>query len=186
MAFQAFSLARVRGPLASAAALALLGACSTQTAVPTAAPAPDGPAPAPIVSEAPASEVASGYRSGMATVYAEKHMAAAANPLATEAGRRILRQGGSAIDAAVAMQAVLTLVEPQASGIGGGAFLLYWDGKRVRAYDGRETAPAGVDANLFLRPYGTPMGFSEARIGGPFGRRARRAARAGAGTSAAR
>ncbi|AMP69220.1 gamma-glutamyltransferase family protein [Ralstonia solanacearum] len=164
MAFQAFSLARVRGPLASAAALALLGACSTQTAVPMAAPAPDGSAP--IGSEAPASEVASGYRSGMATVYAEKHMAAAANPLATEAGRRILRQGGSAIDAAVAMQAVLTLVEPQASGIGGGAFLLYWDGKRVRAYDGRETAPAGVDANLFLRPDGTPMGFSEARIGG--------------------
>lgn len=85
-------------------------------------------------------EVASGYRTGMTTAYAEQHMAAAANPLAAEAGRRILRQGGSAIDAAIAMQAVLTLVEPQASGIGGGAFLLYWDGKRVQAYDGWETA----------------------------------------------
>lgn len=111
-------------------------------------------------------EVASGYRTGMTTAYAEQHMAAAANPLAAEAGRRILRQGGSAIDAAIAMQAVLTLVEPQASGIGGGAFLLYWDGKRVQAYDGWETAPAGADENLFLRPDGTSMGLSEARIGG--------------------
>ncbi|AQW30758.1 gamma-glutamyltransferase family protein [Ralstonia syzygii subsp. celebesensis] len=162
MATQAFSLARVRGPLAlAAAAVALLGACSTQPV----APAPAGPAP--VASELPRPpEVASGYRSGMTTVYAEKHMAVAANPLATEAGRRILRQGGSAIDAAIAMQAVLTLVEPQATGIGGGAFLLYWDGKRVQAYDGWETAPAGADENLFLRPDGKPMGFSEAQVGG--------------------
>ncbi|MDO3508075.1 gamma-glutamyltransferase family protein [Ralstonia pseudosolanacearum] len=163
MATQAVSLARVRGPLVLAA-LTLLGACSTRTAVPTPAPVAGSPSVAPESPRPP--EVASGYRTGMTTAYAEQHMAAAANPLAAEAGRRILRQGGSAIDAAIAMQAVLTLVEPQASGIGGGAFLLYWDGKRVQAYDGWETAPAGADENLFLRPDGTSMGLSEARIGG--------------------
>jgi len=75
---------------------------------------------------------------------------AAANPLATEAGYHIIQAGGSAIDAAIAIQAVLTLVEPQSSGIGGGAFLMYSDGQQVIAYDGRETAPGAVDENLFL------------------------------------
>jgi gamma-glutamyltranspeptidase/glutathione hydrolase len=78
----------------------------------------------------------------------------------------VLRAGGSAIDAAVAMQAVLTLVEPQASGIGGGAFIMYWDGKRVQTYDGRETAPAGATENLFMRADGKPMEFSAGQIGG--------------------
>ena len=64
------------------------------------------------------------------------------------------------------MQAVLTLVEPQATGIGGGAFIMYWDGKRVQAYDGRETAPAGANENLFMRPDGKPMEFAEGQIGG--------------------
>ncbi|WP_082706995.1 gamma-glutamyltransferase family protein [Pseudomonas sp. EpS/L25] len=113
-----------------------------------------------------APEAGSGYRSGLVASQARQQMAAAANPLAAEAGREILRQGGSAIDAAIAMQAVLTLVEPQSSGIGGGAFLLYWDGRQVQAYDGRETAPAGATEGLFLRPDGTPMAFEEARIGG--------------------
>ncbi|MDF3835579.1 gamma-glutamyltransferase [Cupriavidus basilensis] len=157
MAIQAYSPALWRGPLAAAAALALLGACATQTGVP-AAPA------ASVLPAAP--EVASGYRQGLATAYADQHMAAAANPLATEAGRTILRAGGSAIDAAIAMQAVLTLVEPQATGIGGGAFIVYWDGRRVQTYDGRETAPAGADEKLFLRPDGKPMSFSEGQIGG--------------------
>lgn len=93
-------------------------------------------------------------------------MAAAANSFASEAGREMLRAGGSSIDAAIAMQAVLTLVEPQASGIGGGALIMYWDGQRVQSYDGRETAPAGVTENLFLRSDGTPMTFSEGQIGG--------------------
>ncbi|MFB4391901.1 gamma-glutamyltransferase [Pseudomonas sp. LS_2] len=93
-------------------------------------------------------------------------MAASANPLASAAGREMLRAGGSAIDAAIAMQAVLTLVEPQSSGIGGGAFILYWDGQRVQAFDGRETAPAGVDEHLFQHADGRPMGFREAQIGG--------------------
>lgn len=111
-------------------------------------------------------EIATGYRPGMTAVQASKHMAAAANPLATAAGQQMLRAGGSAIDAAVAMQAVLTLVEPQSSGLGGGAFLMYWDGQRVQAFDGRETAPAGADENLFLKADGTPMAFNPARIGG--------------------
>lgn len=93
-------------------------------------------------------------------------MAAAANPLAAQAGREMLRQGGSAIDAAIAMQAVLTLVEPQSSGIGGGAFIMVWDGDKVHAYDGRETAPAGATERLFLKADGTPMTFTAAQIGG--------------------
>ncbi|RZJ77471.1 MAG: hypothetical protein EON88_35350, partial [Brevundimonas sp.] len=75
-----------------------------------------------------------------------KVLVSAANPLAVEAGVNVLRQGGSAIDAAVAVQAVLGLVEPQSSGLGGGAFLTYYDAKtkKVIAYNGRETAPAGA------------------------------------------
>ena len=113
-----------------------------------------------------APEVASGYRSDLHTQNATRHMAAAANPLAAAAGREMLRQGGSAIDAAIAMQAVLTLVEPQSSGIGGGAMIVLWDGKAVRTYDGRETAPAGASETLFLQANGKPMPFPQAQIGG--------------------
>ncbi|MCO7546078.1 gamma-glutamyltransferase family protein [Stutzerimonas nitrititolerans] len=110
-------------------------------------------------------EAATGYtaKPGWAT---ERFAVAAANPLATEAGYEILKAGGSALDAAVAVQMVLTLVEPQSSGIGGGAFLLHWDGERVVALDGRETAPAAADETLFLQPDGTPMNFQQAVIGG--------------------
>nr|WP_124419238.1 gamma-glutamyltransferase [Pseudomonas sp. R2-60-08W] len=114
----------------------------------------------------PAPELGSGYRTDLAPRHAERHMAAAANPLAAQAGREMLRQGGSAIDAAIAMQAVLTLVEPQSSGIGGGAFIMLWDGANVHAYDGRETAPAGATERLFLNADGTPMAFTDAQIGG--------------------
>jgi len=93
-------------------------------------------------------------------------MAAAAHPLAAQAGLEILRAGGSAIDAAIAIQMVLTLVEPQSSGIGGGAFLLHWDGKRVQSFDGRETAPAAADENLFVDAQGKAMGFMDAVVGG--------------------
>lgn len=90
----------------------------------------------------------------------------AANPLATDAGYQILKAGGGALDAAVAMQMVLTLVEPQSSGIGGGAFLMYFDGESVEAYDGRETAPAAASEDLFLKSDGKPMPFMAGAVGG--------------------
>jgi gamma-glutamyltranspeptidase/glutathione hydrolase len=95
-----------------------------------------------------------------------KFAVAAANPLATDAGYQVLKAGGSAIDAAIAVQMVLTLVEPQSSGIGGGAFLLHYNGKDVEAFDGRETAPAGADEKLFLGADGKPLPFYEAVVGG--------------------
>ncbi len=107
-------------------------------------------------------------RPAAADVAARHHMAAAAHPLAAEAGRQILRAGGTAVDAAIAAQAVLGLVEPQSSGIGGGAFLLHWDQarKQITAYDGRETAPASATPDLFLKPDGRPKAFREAFTGG--------------------
>jgi len=91
-------------------------------------------------------------------------MVAAANPHASQAGLEILRAGGSALDAAIAVQMVLNLVEPQSSGIGGGAFVMHWDeaARRVSAYDGRETAPAAARPDRFLRPDGKPMPIAEA------------------------
>ena len=91
---------------------------------------------------------------------------AAANPLATDAGQQVLRAGGSAVDAAIAVQMVLALVEPQSSGIGGGAFLLHFDGKTTQAFDGRETAPAGATPRLFLDDSGQPLKFVDAVVGG--------------------
>ncbi|MEY4139934.1 MAG: hypothetical protein RLZZ371_2116, partial [Pseudomonadota bacterium] len=102
-------------------------------------------------------------KSGWATT---KFAVAAAHPLATEAGHQILTLGGSAVDAAIAVQMVLGLVEPQSSGIGGGAFLIYFDGKTVQAFDGRETAPAAATEKLFLDAAGTPLAFFDAAVGG--------------------
>ncbi|MBE7219043.1 MAG: gamma-glutamyltransferase family protein [Caulobacteraceae bacterium] len=95
-------------------------------------------------------------------------MVAAANPLATEAGLEVLRAGGTAADAAVAVQAVLGLVEPQSSGLGGGAFMVYRDGRsgRVTSYDGRETAPAGATPQLFYGEDGKPLPFFDAVLSG--------------------
>ncbi|MGB1547281.1 MAG: gamma-glutamyltransferase family protein, partial [Alphaproteobacteria bacterium] len=97
-----------------------------------------------------------------------RYMVAAAHPLAAEAGLEILRQGGSAVDAAIATSLVLTLVEPQSSGIGGGGFLLHYTKEtgQVDAYDGRETAPAAVNENLFLDKAGAPLSFYDAAVGG--------------------
>src|SRR5579872_478290 len=95
-------------------------------------------------------------------------MVAAANPLAVEAGVKVLQRGGSAIDAAVAVQAVLGLVEPQSSGLGGGAFMVYYDAKtrRVTVYNGRETAPAAATPALFLDASGKPLPFPAAVVSG--------------------
>jgi gamma-glutamyltranspeptidase / glutathione hydrolase len=134
------------------AASALLAACAT-------APSNFSYAP-PLLPEAP-----SGYaeKPGWTT---SRFAVAAANPLATDAGYQVLKAGGSAIDAAIAVQMVLTLVEPQSSGIGGGAFLLHYNGKDVEAFDGRETAPAAADEKLFLGADGKPLPFHDAVVGG--------------------
>ncbi|MEM6385229.1 MAG: gamma-glutamyltransferase [Pseudomonadota bacterium] len=99
---------------------------------------------------------------------AENWMVAAANPLAVEAGAEVLRAGGTAADAMVAVQTVLGLVEPQSSGLGGGAFLVWYDAKsgEVTTLDGRETAPLDVTPTLFQTDEGEPMGFWDAVIGG--------------------
>ncbi|MEX2200238.1 MAG: gamma-glutamyltransferase [Dongiaceae bacterium] len=101
-----------------------------------------------------------GTESGNLTA-AEQHLIVAAHPLAAEAGLEILRAGGSAVDATIAAQLVLNLVEPQSSGIGGGGFLLHFDATSgtTLAYDGRETAPMGASENLFLDDAGNPLDF---------------------------
>ena len=110
-------------------------------------------------------ESASGYtdKPGWATT---RQAVAAANPLATDAGHQILRAGGSALDAAIAVQLVLGLVEPQSSGIGGGAFLLHFDGQRLQAFDGRETAPDSARSDQFLSADGKPLPFEDAVLSG--------------------
>lgn len=116
--------------------------------------------------QAPAPEAATG-RTIKSLGTAQRFMAAAANPLAAAAGRDILRAGGSATDAAIAIQLVLNLVEPQSSGIGGGAFFVHWDeaGRKVTTLDGRETAPAAAKPDRFMKD-GKPMPFREAVVGG--------------------
>ncbi|MYL24588.1 gamma-glutamyltransferase [Halomonas alkaliantarctica] len=117
--------------------------------------------------EAPAisPEIASGFEEKPGWE-AEAFAVAAANPLAADAGYQVLKAGGNAIDAAVAVQMVLTLVEPQSSGIGGGSFLMHFDGTDVQAFDGREKAPAAVDETLFLDEEGEPLAFMEAVASG--------------------
>ena len=103
-------------------------------------------------------------------VYTQKTVVASANPLASQAGLAILQAGGTAVDAAIAIQMVLGLVEPQSSGIGGGAFLLHSRGvgpaRQIDAFDGRETAPSGASETLFLNANGQPIPFFEALVGG--------------------
>ncbi len=99
---------------------------------------------------------------------AERHMVAAAHPAAVAAGLEVLEAGGTAADAAVAVQTVLGLVEPQSSGLGGGAFALYWDAasRTLHSFDGRETAPATARPGRFLETDGKRMKFWRAVIGG--------------------
>jgi gamma-glutamyltranspeptidase/glutathione hydrolase len=133
----------------SLAAAATLAGCAPRPAPQTAAPAPAASPPA----------AATPVRQGFV---------AAAHPLAAEAGLAVLRRGGSAVDAAVAIQAMLSLVEPQSSGLGGGAFMTRYDAKTrtVAIYDGRETAPAGATPDMLLGADGKPIPFPNAVLSG--------------------
>jgi len=141
---RAFAVAPLKTALALAA-LALAGACA----------------------EAPPDNAPVGLPIGTAA-HPGQFLVSAANPHASRAGAEILAAGGSAVDAAIAVQLVLTLVEPQASGIGGGAFMLYFDqeGGDLHVYDGREIAPASATPDLFLDEDGAPLGFLDAIVGG--------------------
>ena len=98
----------------------------------------------------------------------EQGFVIAANPLAARAGMEVLERGGSAVDAAIAVQAMLSLVEPQSSGIGGGAFMTYYNAStmRIAIYDGREMAPAQASPTMFLDPTGKPLPFGRAVVSG--------------------
>ncbi|MGB1319657.1 MAG: gamma-glutamyltransferase [Vibrio gallaecicus] len=118
-----------------------------------------------------ADSVAPEHSSGIETkqlVKAKDWMVTAANPIATQAGADVLARGGNAVDAMVAVQLMLGLVEPQSSGIGGGAFLVYWDakGNQLKTYDGRETAPLDATPQLFQDNNGQPLKFYDAVVGG--------------------
>jgi gamma-glutamyltranspeptidase / glutathione hydrolase len=149
----------MRRALAGWTTALLLAACAGPQAL---QPAPPRPAAA-AAGEDPEPAAAYTSKPGWATT---RFAVATANPLASDAGYRMLKAGGSAVDAAVAVQMVLALVEPQSSGIGGGTLLMHFNGKDVEAFDGRETAPAAVDERLFLGEDGKPLGFQQAVVGG--------------------
>lgn len=148
---------RLRWWRCALAAWLLLAGCAAHNA-------PSSPAaPAPAGDLAP--EAASGFAARPARDFA-RHAVAAAHPLAADAGVAVLREGGNALDAAIATAFVLGVVEPQSSGIGGGALLLHWNGQRLRAWDGRETAPAAVDETLFLTSDGRALPQRDAQRSG--------------------
>jgi len=139
---------RLRQVMASAIAGLMLGTALAQTA--------------------PAQPEAASGQTARSLVRGSHMMAATANPHATRTAFMILERGGSALDAAIAAQMVLTLTEPQSSGIGGGAFLMHYDAqtRAVQAWDGRETAPAAATEKLFEGPDGKPLAFFDAVVGG--------------------
>ena len=112
-------------------------------------------------------EAATGFNQKKA-VSAKQYMVVAANPYASQAGLSMLEKGGSAVDAAIAAQLVLNLVEPQSSGLGGGTFMLHWhkETQQLTSYDGRETAPQAATSELFLNENGKPLRWSDAVVGG--------------------
>ncbi|HEV7353608.1 MAG TPA: gamma-glutamyltransferase family protein [Brevundimonas sp.] len=142
-----------RAGLAALAALAVAACAVPGSRTPDVAPTATDVAPAPTPAPVPV---------------ARGPLVSAANPLAVEAGMAVLNRGGSAVDAAVAVQAVLGLVEPQSSGLAGGAFLMHYDAATgaVTAYDGRETAPAAAGPDLFFGEDGRPLGYADAVLSG--------------------
>ena len=158
-------------PLASAALLAILlgGAAGAQQAAdavaPEAASASDAEA---FEGLSDAARAALEAKAAGRPTTAEDWMVAAANPLAVEAGAKVLRAGGTAADAMIAVQTVLGLVEPQSSGLGGGAFLVWYDAAsgELTTLDGRETAPMDADPTYFQNEDGEPLDFYEAVVGG--------------------
>src|SRR5256884_422487 len=157
-AFARFESMRV---LNRASALALLAALALLTTAMVPAEPPEVPAPAPAAQPGPPPRVLWFHRHPRR---AEGPWVAAATPLAVDAGLEILARGGKAVDAAIAVQAMLGPAEPQSAGIGGGAFLLYYDAgsRRLSALEGRERAPAGAQPDMFLDEHGKPLPFVEA------------------------
>ncbi|MCE2660669.1 MAG: gamma-glutamyltransferase, partial [Rubrivivax sp.] len=150
-------------------ALSSLWGCSTPPPAPVTAPVTTLTRAAAAAPAAPTAwALPEGHAAGsqQQNLLAQRHIVATGHPLASDAALAMLRAGGSAVDAAVAAQMVLTLVEPQSSGIGGGALLMHWDGQTVQAWDGRETAPAAADERLLLGPDSKPLPFLTAAVGG--------------------
>ena len=155
-------------------ALVLVGVLSSTIAAcqQIGGPTPSEPTAAgsspPAVSPASAGATPTPARDRGRPAAARRHMIAAAHPLAAEAGLEVLRDGGSAVDAAIAAQMVLGLVEPQSSGLGGGGFMIHFSAKsgEIVTYDGRETAPASAHSRMFLDGHGNKMSFHDAVVGG--------------------
>ncbi len=143
----------LKGLLCKSSLTIFLSACAAPAVQAPQAPLPQAP------------ETSSGFNAKPGWAF-KRQAVAAANPLAAEAGNDILLAGGNALDAAIAVQMVLALVEPQSSGIGGGAFLMHWNGRELSAWDGRETAPAAAKESLFMQPDGKPMPMAAAMVGG--------------------
>ncbi|QBG34762.1 gamma-glutamyltransferase [Litorilituus sediminis] len=147
-------------PLSVALLVPLLGASSLSFAT-------EAPKQTLMKREVREPEAATGFYAKEA-VLGKEYMVASANPYASQAGFAMLEAGGSAVDAAIAVQLVLTLVEPQSSGIGGGAFMLHWHNgeKKLTTFDGRETAPKSAMSDLFLQANGKPLSWRDAVVGG--------------------
>ncbi|NND17491.1 MAG: gamma-glutamyltransferase [Silicimonas sp.] len=149
-------------------ALLALSATAAHAQQSTDAVDPEATAPSDVVAFSDAVQSSLDAKADGAPVIASEWMVAAANPLAVDAGARVLAEGGTAADAMVAVQAVLGLVEPQSSGLGGGAFLVWHDGTSgdITTLDGRETAPLDATPTLFQNESGEPLGFFDAVVGG--------------------
>lgn len=160
------ALHAVARPFVQAAALlAVLAALLGLSACAVLGQAPPPPSPPPADSAALLPEGATGLSTKPGWQF-RRQAVAAAHPLAAAAGAQMLRDGGNAVDAAIATQLMLNVVEPQSSGIGGGALLMLWTGQGVEAWDGRETAPADADERLLLGADGQPLAHLEAVVGG--------------------